>query len=108
MVLLDHPSASLKTFLARHPGQDFDRGGGIKLHYLDEGSGDPVVMVHGNPTWSFYYRNLAEHLVGLGEYRVVVPDHVGCGRSDKPATTATPTPWPAGSTTSKPCSTTLA
>ena len=84
MLLLDHPSASLKTFLVRHPGRDFDRGGGINLHYLDEGVGEPVVMVHGNPTWSFYYRNLAEALVGTGRYRVVVPDHVGCGRSDKP------------------------
>lgn len=84
MLLLDHPSASLKTFLARHPGRDFDRGHGVKLHYLDEGRGEPVVMVHGNPTWSFYYRNLAESLVSTGRYRVVVPDHVGCGRSDKP------------------------
>ena len=84
MLLLGHPSASLKAFLVRHPGRDFDRGHGIKLHYLDEGQGDPVVMVHGNPTWSFYYRNLAATLVGTGQYRVVVPDHVGCGRSDKP------------------------
>jgi len=84
MSSFQNPSASLKTFLSRHPGLDFDRGGRINLHYLDEGAGDPVVMIHGNPTWSFYYRNLAERLVGLGEYRVVVPDHVGCGRSDKP------------------------
>ncbi len=84
MSSFNHPGASLKTFLKRHPGADFDRGGGINLHYLDEGSGEPVVMVHGNPTWSFYYRNLADRLVGSGNYRVVVPDHVGCGRSDKP------------------------
>src|SRR5262249_20984644 len=48
----------------------------------DEGEGEPVVMVHGNPTWSYYYRRLAEAL--SPEYRVIVPDHVGCGRSDKP------------------------
>jgi len=55
---------------------------GLKYHYLDEGSGEPLVMLHGNPTWSFYYRNL---VFGLREkYRLVVPDHMGCGLSDKP------------------------
>lgn len=56
---------------------------GIKYHYLDEGRGEPVVMVHGNPTWSFYYRNLT--LALRDSYRVIVPDHIGCGLSDKPA-----------------------
>ncbi len=56
---------------------------GIRLHYLDVGRGDPVVMLHGNPTWSFYYRDLV--LALRDEYRVVVPDHVGCGLSDKPS-----------------------
>jgi len=52
------------------------------LHYLDEGQGDPLLMVHGNPTWSFYYRNL---ILGLKKtYRCVVPDHMGMGKSDKP------------------------
>ena len=55
---------------------------GVRLHYLDEGTGPPVVMVHGNPTWSYYYRNLVRAL--RGEYRTIVPDHIGCGRSDKP------------------------
>ena len=55
---------------------------GIKLHYLDEGSGDPVVMLHGNPTWSYYYRNLVAAL--RDRFRCVVPDHIGCGLSDKP------------------------
>ena len=59
----------------------FDRSG-LRLHYLDEGRGDPVVMVHGNPSWSIYYRNLAIAL--RDRYRVVVPDHIGCGLSDKP------------------------
>jgi haloalkane dehalogenase len=55
---------------------------GLSLHYLDEGQGEPVIMVHGNPTWSFYYRNL---VLGLRQqYRTIVPDHIGCGFSDKP------------------------
>jgi haloalkane dehalogenase len=56
--------------------------GGFRLHCLDEGSGPPVVMLHGNPTWSFYYRNLV--LALRGAHRAVVPDHIGCGLSDKP------------------------
>src|SRR5262249_39567027 len=47
------------------------------------GEGEPVVMLHGNPTWSYYYRRLVEDLASAG-FRTVVPDHVGCGRSDKP------------------------
>jgi haloalkane dehalogenase len=58
--------------------------GTARYHYLDEGPRDahPVVMLHGNPTWSFYYRTLIPELGK--EYRVLVPDHVGCGLSDKP------------------------
>lgn len=55
---------------------------GWRIHYLDEGTGEPVVMVHGNPTWSFYYRDLARAI--SRDHRVLVPDHVGCGYSDKP------------------------
>jgi haloalkane dehalogenase len=55
---------------------------GLSLHYLDEGEGAPVVMVHGNPSWSFYYRNLV--LALRHRYRCIVPDHIGCGFSDKP------------------------
>ena len=56
--------------------------GEVRCHYLDEGAGDVLLMVHGNPTWSFYWRNL---ITGLrDQYRIVVPDHVGCGLSDKP------------------------
>ena len=55
---------------------------GLRCHYLDEGNGEPVVMVHGNPTWSFYYRKLV--LALRDDYRVIVPDHIGCGFSDKP------------------------
>ena len=55
---------------------------GHRYHYLDEGEGEPLVLVHGNPTWSFYWRNL---IVGLRDrYRIIAPDHIGCGLSDKP------------------------
>lgn len=57
-------------------------GSNLNMHYIDEGSGDVILMLHGNPTWSFFYRNL------IGEFsktnRVIVPDHIGCGLSDKP------------------------
>lgn len=56
--------------------------GGLRYHYLDEGSGPAVVMLHGNPSWSFYYRNLI--LALRDRYRCIVPDHIGCGLSDKP------------------------
>jgi len=55
---------------------------GHALSYLDEGQGSPVVMLHGNPTWSFYYRKLVNIL--RNNHRVIVPDHMGCGFSDKP------------------------
>ena len=57
---------------------------GIALSYLDEGprDGEVIVMLHGNPSWSFYWRHL---VVGLRDrYRCIVPDHVGMGLSDKP------------------------
>lgn len=63
-------------------GKFFDVGDGVRLHHLDEGRGDPVVMLHGNPTWSFMYRNLV--LALRDRFRCIVPDHVGCGLSDKP------------------------
>ena len=61
----------------------FDRGSGLRMHYLDEGvDGPPVLMVHGNPSWSFYYRNLVQALSST--HRCIVPDHIGMGLSDKP------------------------
>ena len=56
---------------------------GHNYHYLDEGDKDKeaIIMVHGNPTWSFYFRNLVMAL--SPHYRVIVPDHFGCGLSDK-------------------------
>lgn len=64
------------------PGLLFDRGGGIRMHAVVEGEGDPVVMVHGNPTWSFHFRGLVAAL--RGRARCIVPDHVGMGLSDRP------------------------
>lgn len=71
------PDPELYPFESRY----FDRQG-LKLHYLDEGKGEPLLMVHGNPTWSFYYRRLVQGL--SDKYRCIVPDHIGCGLSDKP------------------------
>lgn len=53
-----------------------------QMAYLDEGQGQPIVMVHGNPTWSFVYRKLIDGL--RDQYRCIVPDHIGFGQSDKP------------------------
>ena len=52
------------------------------MNYVDEGRGHPVVMVHGNPTWSFYWRRLIGSL--RGECRAIAPDHIGMGLSEKP------------------------
>ena len=62
----------------------FDVRPGIAMSYLDEGprDGDVVLMLHGNPSWSYYWRHL---VTGLADrYRCIVPDHVGMGLSDKP------------------------
>lgn len=58
---------------------------GVRLHYVDEGprDGEPVVMLHGNPTWAYLYRNFLEGLTEAG-YRAVAHDELGFGRSDKP------------------------
>lgn len=55
---------------------------GFKYHYLDQGSGEPIVMIHGNPTWSFFFRELVKGL--SNRYRTIAPDHIGCGLSEKP------------------------
>lgn len=61
---------------------------GCRLHYLDEGNGWPVVLLHGNPTWSFYFRRAV--LALRSSFRCIVPDHIGCGLSDHP----TPADYP--------------
>ena len=69
------------------PGYDFEPNytdvAGLRLHYLDEGEGDPVVCFHGEPSWSYLYRHMLPPLVGAGR-RVICPDYAGFGRSDKP------------------------
>ena len=55
---------------------------GRRYHYVDEGAGPVILLVHGNPSWSFYWRNLI--LALRGKYRLIAPDHLGCGLSDKP------------------------
>jgi haloalkane dehalogenase len=56
---------------------------GLRVHYLDEGSGPVVLLLHGEPTWSYLYRKMIPVLVDAG-LRAVAPDLVGFGRSDKP------------------------
>ncbi|HET6443451.1 MAG TPA: haloalkane dehalogenase [candidate division Zixibacteria bacterium] len=65
---------------------DSGDGGTLRVHYLDEGprAASPVLLLHGEPSWSFLYRKMVPPLVDAG-YRVVAPDLVGFGRSDKPA-----------------------
>ena len=69
------------------PGYDFEPhwhdADGLRMHYLDEGAGDPVVCFHGEPTWAYLYRKMLPPLTSAG-LRVVVPDYAGFGRSDKP------------------------
>jgi haloalkane dehalogenase len=67
-----------------HTGHYHEQADGHRMHYLDEGDkgAQPVVMVHGNPTWSFYYRRLVDDL--KADFRCLVPDHIGMGLSDRP------------------------
>jgi haloalkane dehalogenase len=60
-------------------------GGTLRVHYLDEGPHDaaPVLCMHGEPSWSYLYRKMIPFLVAVG-HRVIAPDLVGFGKSDKP------------------------
>jgi len=55
---------------------------GSKIHYIDEGEGDPIVFLHGNPTSSYLWRNIIPHVQSQG--RCIAPDLIGMGKSDKP------------------------
>jgi len=55
---------------------------GANMHYIDEGSGDPIIFLHGNPTSSYLWRNIIPYLVPHG--RCIAPDLIGMGKSDKP------------------------
>jgi cis-3-alkyl-4-acyloxetan-2-one decarboxylase len=78
------PSAAPRTgFEAEYPfasrSLEID---GLRYHYIDEGAGEPLLMVHGNPTWSFAWRKM---IAGLkGNSRTLAVDHIGCGFSEKP------------------------
>ena len=62
--------------------QQFDSDG-VKIAYLDEGEGEIILCLHGQPSWSYLYRKMIPLLTGAG-YRVIAPDLIGFGRSDKP------------------------
>ncbi len=61
----------------------FARVNGWRMHYIDEGEGDPVLLLHGNPAWGYLYRDVIPPLLAAG-HRVVVPDMIGFGLSEKP------------------------
>ncbi len=61
----------------------FFDAGGFDIHYLDEGEGEPVLMLHGDPTWGYLWRKFIPAL--SARRRVIVPDHMGMGKSDAPA-----------------------
>jgi haloalkane dehalogenase len=71
---------------ARLPGYSFEphyvEQDGLRMHYVDEGEGDPVLLLHGEPTWAYLYRRVIPQLTGAA--RAVAPDYFGFGRSDKP------------------------
>lgn len=79
------PDAVIPEFIRAHYPftSRFTTINGSRMHYLDEGQGDPVVLLHGNPTWSYLYRDFIRPLAA--RHRVIVPDHIGFGFSDKPA-----------------------
>jgi len=56
--------------------------GGLRMHYIDEGAGEPALLLHGEPTWAYLYRKMIPPLASVA--RVVAPDYFGFGRSDKP------------------------
>jgi pimeloyl-ACP methyl ester carboxylesterase len=82
------PESALATLPAHIRAQwpyapRFARVNGWRMHYVDEGAGDPIVLLHGNPTWGFLYRDCIPILARAG-YRVIVPDMIGFGLSEKP------------------------
>ncbi len=74
--------ASLQALFPFRVGEYALPGGAGVMRFVDEGAGTPVVLLHGNPTWSFFYRRLIMAL--RDRRRVIAPDHLGCGLSDKP------------------------
>src|SRR5262249_19283072 len=79
--LSQNKNPELEGFFAARPGRDLDRGG-LKLHFLEEGQGEPVVTARGSRTWSCHFGRLGEGLAPV--CRTIVPVHIGCGLADKP------------------------
>ncbi|MCG8530903.1 MAG: alpha/beta fold hydrolase [Desulfovibrionales bacterium] len=81
--IINGKEVSTKKFESLYPFESQSLNcNGHNLHYVDQGKGEAIVMVHGNPTWSFYYRHMIQ---GLSKnFRTIAPDHIGCGFSDKP------------------------
>jgi len=78
------PSLVSEALLAQWPyAPRYAEVNGWRMHYIDEGEGDPVVLLHGNPTWGFLYRDMIRPLVRSGR-RVIFPDMIGFGLSEKP------------------------
>ena len=79
--LTDYP------FMPNYAEVDDGQGGTLRMHYVDEGQGEVILCLHGQPSWSYLYRKMIPLLVEAG-YRVVAPDLVGFGKSDKPTNRA--------------------
>jgi cis-3-alkyl-4-acyloxetan-2-one decarboxylase len=80
---INNKLTSTKGFENLYPfNSNFMNINGHDLHYIDQGEGKPVLMIHGNPTWSFYFRGLIQSL--SNDFRTIALDHIGCGFSDKP------------------------
>ena len=60
----------------------FSTASGFRMHYVDEGSGEPIILIHGEPTWSYLYRSFIPPL--SKHFRVIAPDHMGFGKSESP------------------------
>jgi len=72
-----------ETFDGTYPfAPHFSEAPGFRMHYVDEGKGEPIVCLHGFPTWGYLYRNLIPPL--SRHNRVIVPDHMGYGKSETP------------------------
>ncbi len=81
--ILRTPDEAFANLPDYHFEPHYFQWGDIRMHYLDEGAGEPVLLFHGEPTWSFLYRKVIPPLVEAG-YRCIAPDYVGLGKSDKP------------------------
>jgi haloalkane dehalogenase len=76
--------AAEETFDGTFPfAPHFTTAPGFRMHYVDEGSGEPIILIHGEPTWSYLYRNFIPAL--SRRFRVIAPDNMGFGKSETPA-----------------------